>query len=229
MRVCCGRGGHFSFVGPPNYAACLRRLPSPNIYTQDARVLHPHRDMTVFTNSIFFFSFYRWSVGSVLFLLSWAVLMGPWTYARHLVSGPRLPFTAAYFGSIALTLYFAIGVSNFCLFSAICFICSVRRLLLVGFWSRPLESPCRSFSPSARMLQITLPRSLLALLSYSYDGCTACLGGRRAKRKRILVYFAVRRDIPVTSMVESHRLRLARLDLKDRIKIIRDGSELDTS
>lgn len=37
--------------------------------------------------------------------------MGPITYARHLVSGPRLPFTAAYFGSIALTLYFAVGVS----------------------------------------------------------------------------------------------------------------------
>lgn len=37
--------------------------------------------------------------------------MGPFTYARHLVSGARLPFTAAYFGSIALTLYFAVGVS----------------------------------------------------------------------------------------------------------------------
>lgn len=53
----------------------------------------------------------RWSVGSLLFLLSWAVLMGPFTYAKHLVSGSRLPFTAAYFGSIALTLYFAVGVS----------------------------------------------------------------------------------------------------------------------
>ncbi|CAG7918866.1 unnamed protein product [Penicillium olsonii] len=53
-----------------------------------------------------------WSVGSVLFLLSWAVLMGPWSYAKHLISGARLPFTAAYFGSIALTLYFAIGVST---------------------------------------------------------------------------------------------------------------------
>lgn len=41
--------------------------------------------------------------------------MGPWSYARHLVSGPRLPFTAAYFGSIGLTLYFAIGVSLFVL------------------------------------------------------------------------------------------------------------------
>jgi hypothetical protein len=31
---------------------------------------------------------------------------------QHLLSGPRLPFTAAYFGSIALTLYFSIGVSD---------------------------------------------------------------------------------------------------------------------
>ena len=38
--------------------------------------------------------------------------MGPWVYARHLISGPRLPFTAAYFGAIALTIYFAVGVSQ---------------------------------------------------------------------------------------------------------------------
>lgn len=38
--------------------------------------------------------------------------MGPIQYAKHLFSGPRLPFTAAYFGSIALTLYFAVGVSS---------------------------------------------------------------------------------------------------------------------
>lgn len=31
--------------------------------------------------------------------------------AQHLISGPRLPFTAAYFGSIAMTLYFSLGVS----------------------------------------------------------------------------------------------------------------------
>ena len=36
--------------------------------------------------------------------------MGPVTYAKHLISGPRLPFTAAYFGSIGLTLFFAIKV-----------------------------------------------------------------------------------------------------------------------
>ncbi|KAL1992423.1 hypothetical protein VTN49DRAFT_4455 [Thermomyces lanuginosus] len=53
-----------------------------------------------------------WSIGSVFFLASWAVLMGPMTYARHLLSGSRLPFTAAYFGSIALTLYFAVGLRS---------------------------------------------------------------------------------------------------------------------
>ena len=49
-------------------------------------------------------------MGSLLFLASWAVLLGPITYAKHLMSGPRLPFTVVYFGSIAMTLYFAIGV-----------------------------------------------------------------------------------------------------------------------
>ncbi|KAL8947534.1 MAG: hypothetical protein Q9222_006195 [Ikaeria aurantiellina] len=53
-----------------------------------------------------------WSMGSVLFLASWAVLMGPLQYAQHLISGPRLPFTAAYFGSITLTLVFAIKLQN---------------------------------------------------------------------------------------------------------------------
>ena len=53
----------------------------------------------------------RWTLGSTLFMASFAAVMGPLTYFQHLVSGPRLPFTAAYFGSIALTLYFSIGVS----------------------------------------------------------------------------------------------------------------------
>lgn len=46
----------------------------------------------------------------MLFLASWAILMGPVQYGQHLLSGPRLPFTAAYFGSIVLTLVFAIKV-----------------------------------------------------------------------------------------------------------------------
>jgi len=53
-----------------------------------------------------------WSLGSVLFLASWAAMMGPWTYFQHLMSTPRLPFTAAYFGSIGLTLYFSLGLQS---------------------------------------------------------------------------------------------------------------------
>lgn len=55
---------------------------------------------------------HRWTLGSLLFLASFAAVMGPMNYARHLVSGPRLPFTAAYFGSLSLSLYFALGVST---------------------------------------------------------------------------------------------------------------------
>jgi len=53
-----------------------------------------------------------WTLGSVLFLASWAVMMGPIVYLQHLLSGSRLPFTAAYFGTIALTLYFSIGLHS---------------------------------------------------------------------------------------------------------------------
>ncbi|KAF1924427.1 SFT2-domain-containing protein [Didymella exigua CBS 183.55] len=53
-----------------------------------------------------------WTMGSLLFLAAWSVMMGPIQYAQHLISGPRLPFTAAYFGSIALTLYFSLGLHS---------------------------------------------------------------------------------------------------------------------
>ncbi|KAH0283930.1 SFT2-domain-containing protein [Aureobasidium namibiae CBS 147.97] len=53
-----------------------------------------------------------WSMASALFLSSWAVMMGPYTYIKHLLSTERLPFTGTYFGSIALTLYFALGIRS---------------------------------------------------------------------------------------------------------------------
>ena len=53
-----------------------------------------------------------WTVGSLLFISSFAALQGPLPYAKHLCSGTRLPFTAAYFGSMALTLYFSIGLNS---------------------------------------------------------------------------------------------------------------------
>lgn len=53
-----------------------------------------------------------WTLGSLLFLSSFAVLQGPVPYFWHLVSTPRLPFTFAYFGSLAVTLYFAVGLKS---------------------------------------------------------------------------------------------------------------------
>lgn len=53
-----------------------------------------------------------WTVGSLLFISSFAALQGPLQYGQHLLSGNRLPFTAAYFGSMAATLYFSIGLNS---------------------------------------------------------------------------------------------------------------------
>lgn len=46
-----------------------------------------------------------WTLGSVFFLVSFAVLQGFTQYVKHLFSGPRIAFTAAFLGSIGLTMY----------------------------------------------------------------------------------------------------------------------------
>ncbi|KXH42177.1 hypothetical protein CNYM01_12667 [Colletotrichum nymphaeae SA-01] len=53
-----------------------------------------------------------WTLGSLLFLASFAAVMGPMAYVKHLVSGQRLPFTAAYFGSLGLSMYFSLGLHS---------------------------------------------------------------------------------------------------------------------
>lgn len=53
-----------------------------------------------------------WSTGSLLFLASFAAVMGPMNYVYHLLSGPRIPFTSAYFGSIIMTLVFALKLQS---------------------------------------------------------------------------------------------------------------------
>ena len=53
-----------------------------------------------------------WTFGSLLFLSSFAAMMGPMAYVQHLLSGPRLPFSAAYFGSLVMSIYFSIGLQS---------------------------------------------------------------------------------------------------------------------
>lgn len=48
------------------------------------------------------------SLGSLLVMFGFAVLVGPLNHIKHLVSRERLPFSAAYISSLALTLYFAL-------------------------------------------------------------------------------------------------------------------------
>lgn len=48
-----------------------------------------------------------WSLGSLLFVISFGVLQGPVAYFKHLTSAQRLPFTCFFFGSVLLTVYFS--------------------------------------------------------------------------------------------------------------------------
>ncbi|RUS16939.1 hypothetical protein BC938DRAFT_476417 [Jimgerdemannia flammicorona] len=41
-----------------------------------------------------------------------SLLRGPVAHIKHMISRDRLPFTAAYLGSLILTMYFSIGVSD---------------------------------------------------------------------------------------------------------------------
>ena len=51
-------------------------------------------------------------VGSILILISIAMLRGPMAHIRHMMSVERLPFTLSYLGTMAMTLYFSLGVSD---------------------------------------------------------------------------------------------------------------------
>ncbi|SCZ94637.1 BZ3500_MvSof-1268-A1-R1_Chr12-3g04013 [Microbotryum saponariae] len=46
---------------------------------------------------------------TILFMVGFAILQGPLAHLKHICNAERLPFTGAYFGSLFLTLYFAIG------------------------------------------------------------------------------------------------------------------------
>ncbi|WFD31538.1 hypothetical protein MSPP1_002576 [Malassezia sp. CBS 17886] len=48
------------------------------------------------------------TLGSMLFMVGFAILSGPIAHVKHLVSPTRLPFSLAYFGSMVGTLYFAL-------------------------------------------------------------------------------------------------------------------------
>jgi hypothetical protein len=53
-----------------------------------------------------------WTLGSLLFVISFGVLQGPASYLLHLISAERLPFSLAYFGSMIATMVFSLGLKS---------------------------------------------------------------------------------------------------------------------
>ncbi|CAK5271460.1 unnamed protein product [Mycena citricolor] len=53
------------------------------------------------------------SLGSLLVMFGFSVLIGPLNHLKHLVTAERLPFTLVYFSSLGLTLYFALGPQSY--------------------------------------------------------------------------------------------------------------------
>ncbi|KAI0289641.1 ER-to-golgi vesicle protein transport Sft2, partial [Russula brevipes] len=53
------------------------------------------------------------SLGSLLVMLGFSVLIGPINHLRHLISKERLPFSISYLVSLGLTLYFALGPHSY--------------------------------------------------------------------------------------------------------------------
>ncbi|KAH9922298.1 ER-to-golgi vesicle protein transport Sft2 [Epithele typhae] len=53
------------------------------------------------------------SLGSLLVMFGFSVLIGPLNHLKHLLSKERLPFSIAYIASLALTLYFSLGAHSY--------------------------------------------------------------------------------------------------------------------
>ncbi|KAI0053473.1 ER-to-golgi vesicle protein transport Sft2 [Auriscalpium vulgare] len=53
------------------------------------------------------------SLGSLLVMFGFSVLIGPINHLKHLISAERLPFSIAYLASLGLTLYFALGPHSY--------------------------------------------------------------------------------------------------------------------
>lgn len=84
--------------------------------------------MVVLAPSKFALSF---TLGSICFMFSFAVLEGPWQHLKRVVSYDRLPFTLIYVGSIGATLYCAISWRNY-LMTVACSAVQIAALLWYG-------------------------------------------------------------------------------------------------
>jgi len=75
------------------------------------------------------------SLGSLLVMFGFSVLIGPMNQMRHLISKERLPFSVAYLSSLGLTLYFALGPHSYfgCLIGAVVQVIALLSYVLAYF------------------------------------------------------------------------------------------------
>lgn len=95
-----------------------------------------------------------WSLGSMLFIISFGVLQGPLNYLKHLLSSTRILFTVAYFGSIILTLVFSIGLKSTLLTILAC-IMQVVAALWYGVSYFPMGTQSLKFASRIGARQVT--------------------------------------------------------------------------
>jgi len=68
------------------------------------------------------------SLGSLLVMFGFSVLVGPINHIKHLLSKERVPFSLMYFSSLGLTLYFSLGAHSY-LGSLVCAVVQVLALV----------------------------------------------------------------------------------------------------
>ncbi|CCK69536.1 Sft2p KNAG_0C04340 [Huiozyma naganishii CBS 8797] len=72
-----------------------------------------------------------WTMGSLLFVLAFGVMMGPLAYLKHITSRERLPFSLFFFASCLSTLYCAAFIKS----TVLTLVCAVAELIAVLYYS----------------------------------------------------------------------------------------------
>lgn len=72
-----------------------------------------------------------WSMGSLLFVVSFGVLQGPRHYIEHLLSRERFMFTIVFFGSVLTTIYVAMVMKS----TLLTIFCSIIELFAIAYYT----------------------------------------------------------------------------------------------
>lgn len=101
-----------------------------------------------------------WSLGSLMFIVAFAILNGPVAYLKHMVSKDRIYFSAFFVGTVMLTIYFSIVVKSVIL----TFIFGILELIAVVYYT---VSYFPFGAQALSMITSTSGRQLLWFVGYS--------------------------------------------------------------